>query len=120
MRFTWNGDDKRNTLSLASFLSRFGVTIKGPLEESNGNYWMPVASAACEHVKVTPLWGTNGDSAQTLSLEVNTSALGIDGVGDVRCFIKRKVNAGEVLRRMCLKASDKKAESIGDALVLCP
>ena len=119
-RFTWNGDDKRNTLSLASFLSRFGVTIKGPLEESNGNYWMPVASAACEHVKVTPLWGTNGDSAQTLSLEVNTSALGIDGVGDVRCFIKRKVNAGEVLRRMCLKASDKKAESIGDALVLCP
>ena len=105
-RFTWNGDDKRNTLSLASLLSRFGVTIKGPLEESNGNYWMPVASAACEHVKVTPLWGTNGDSAQTLSLEVNTSALGIDGVGDVRCFIKRKVNAGEVLRRMCLKVSD--------------
>ena len=58
--------------------------------------------------------------ATTLSLEVKTSTLGIDGVGDVRCFIKRKVNAGEVLRRMCLKASDKKAESIGDVLVLCP
>ena len=120
-RFTWKGNVKRrNTLSIADFLSRFDVTIKGPLEESNGNYWMPVASAACEHVKVTPLWGTNGDSAQTLSLEVKTSALGIDGVGDVRCFVKRKVNAGEALRRMCLKASDKRAESIGDALVLCP
>ena len=119
-RFTWNGDDKRNTLSLVSLLSRFGVTIKGPLEESNGNYWMPVASATCEHLKVTPLWGTKRGLATTLSLEVNTSALGIDDVVDVRCFVKRKVNAGEVLRRMCLKASDKQAESIGDALVLCP
>jgi len=118
--FTWNGDDKRNTLNLASFLSRFGVTIKGPLEENNDNYWMPVASAACERLKVTPLWGKKKGEATTLSLEVKTSALGIDGVGDVRCFVKRKVNAGEVLRRMCLKVSDKQAENIGDALVLCP
>lgn len=120
IRFTWNGDDKRNTLSLASLLSRFDVMIKGPLEESNGNYWMPVASAACERLKVTPLWGKNKGDATTLSLEVKTSALGIDSVGDVRCFVKRKVNAGEALRRMCLKASDKQAERIGDALVLCP
>ncbi len=130
MRFTWNGGDKRNTLSLASLLSLFGVTIKGPLEESNGNYWMRV-SGACngrdarcpsreDCLEVLPIWGTKGGSATTLSLEVKTSALGIDGVGDVRCFIKRKVNAGEVLRRMCLKTSDKQAESIGDALVLCP
>ncbi len=120
IRFTWNGDDKRNTLSLASLLSRFDVTITGPLEESNGNYWMPVASAACERLKVTPLWGKKKGEATTLSLEVKTSALGIDGVGDVRCFVKRKVNAGEVLRRMCLTVSDKQAENIGDALVLCP
>ena len=120
IRFTWNGDDKRNTLSLASFLSRFDVTIKGPLEKSNGIYWMPVASAACEHVKVTPLWGRKKEDATTLSLEVKTSALGIDGVGDVRCFVKRKINAGKVLQRMCLKASDTQAENIGDALVLCP
>ncbi len=119
-RFTWNGDDKRNTLSLASLLSRFGVTIKGPLEESNGNYWMPVASAACERLKVTPLWGKNKGDATTLSLEVKTSALGIDDVGDVRCFIKWKVNAGEALRRMCLSETDKQAENIGDARVLCP
>ncbi len=125
IRFTWNGNDKRNTLSLASFLSRFGVTIKGPLEESNGNYWMPVASAACERLKVTPLWGTNGDTAQTLSLMVKTSELHIDNVGDVRCFVKRTeqgeyLRACDVLERMCRDASDKQAESIGDALVLCP
>ena len=122
MRFTWEGGGERNiTLSLASFLSRFGATIKGPLEESNGNYWMHVASAACKSLKVTPLWGTTRELATTLSLEVKTSALGIDGVGDVRCFVKRtKVNAGEALRRMCCNASDKQAESIGDALVLCP
>lgn len=119
-RFTWKGDDDRNTLSLASLLSRFGVAIKGPLEESNGDYWMPVASAACEHVKVTPLWGRKREAATTLSLEVKTSALGIDGVGDVRCFVKRKINAGKVLQRMCLKASDTQAENIGGALVLCP
>ena len=120
IRFTWNGDDKRNTLSPSSFLSRFDVTIKGPLEESNGNYWIPVASAACERLKVTPLWGTKRGLATTLSLEVKTSALGIDSVGDVRCFVKRKVNAGEALRRMCLSETDKQAENIGDALVLCP
>ena len=129
-RFTWSGDDKRNTLSLASLLSRFDVTIKGPLEESNGNYRMRV-SGACNgrdarcpsgeaYLEVKPLWGKKRGDATTLSLEVKTSVLGIDGVGDVRCFIKRKVNAGEVLRRMCLKASDKQAERIGDALVLCP
>lgn len=125
IRFTWNGNDKRNTLSLASFLSRFGVTIKGPLEESNGNYWMPVASAACERLKVTPLWGTNGDTAQTLSLMVKTSELHIDNVGDVRCFVKRTeqgeyLRACDVLERMCRDASGNQAESIGNALVLCP
>ena len=119
-RFTWDGDDKRNTLSLASFLFRFGVTIKGPLEESNGNYWMPVASAACEHVKVTPLWGKKKEAATTLSLEVKTSALGIDGVGDVRCFIKWKGNAGEALQRMCFSEVYEQAKRIGDARVLCP
>ena len=119
-RFTWKGDDKRNTLSLAPLLSRFGVTIKGPLEEINGNYRMRVAGVAGREtsLEVKPLWGTNRELATTLSVEVKTSALGLDGVGDVCCFIKR--NAGEALRRMCLDASDKQAEKIGDARVLCP
>ena len=132
-RFTWKGDDRRTTLSLASLLSRFGITIKGPLEESNGNYRMCVAGVAggcngrdarCSSreicLEVKPLWGTNRELATTLSVEVKTSVLGIDGVGDVRCFIKRKVNAGEALRRMCLNEADKQAERIGDARVLCP
>ena len=121
-RFTWNGDDKRTTLSLASLLSRFGVTIKGPLEECNGNYRMRVAGVAGREacLEVKPLWGRKRELATTLSVEVKTSTLGIDGVGDVCCFIKRKVNAGEALRRMCLNEADKQVERIGDARVLCP
>ncbi|MBR4654412.1 MAG: hypothetical protein IKO72_13720 [Kiritimatiellae bacterium] len=122
-RFNWTGDDeRRKTLSLASLLSHFGVSIKGPLKADKGNYWMPVASAACEYLKVTPLWGVKkgeiNKNATTLSLEVKTSDLRIGGVGDVRCFIK--MNASEALQRMCLEASEKQAKEIGDALVLCP
>ena len=119
-RFTWKGTGDRTALRLASLMSRFGVAIDGPLEEVNGCSRVRVAGAPCEHLKVTPLWGAKRESATTLSLEVNASALGIDGVGDVRCFVKRKVKAGEVLRRMCLDASHGQAESIGDAQVLCP
>ncbi len=139
-RFSWTGDDERTSLNLASFLSHYHVSINGPLEEANGNYWMPVTSAVCNCLKVTPLWGSKKGKkkidAQTLSLEVNTSALGIDKVGDIRCFMKRSekgeyVLAPELLRRLChdsskrgLEAGGEKPEekevNIGEAFVLCP
>ena len=129
-RFEWTGNGKRRTLSLASFLSCFGMTIKGPLEEwGRGVYRMRVSGAVGGRngrkdgrefcLDVTPLWGGKREGASTLSLEVGTSALGVEGIGDLRCFVKRtNVKAGEVLRRMGLEASDAEAERIGDALVL--
>ena len=133
-RFTWTGDDARTSLSLDALLSRFGVSLKGPLEkDEKGGFRIRVAGATgkrngrdarcpsrADALEVTPLWGRTGEKAATLSLEVNTAGLGIDGLGNVRCFFKRKVKAGEVLRRLCLDASDKQAEKMGDAFVLCP
>ena len=126
-RFTWIGDDVRTSLSLGVLLSRFGVSLKGSLERGDkGVYRIGVAGAAGEcnsrvdWLEVTPLWGRTGEKAATLSLAVNTACLGIEGLGNVHCFLKRKVNAGEALRRLCLDASDEQSEKMGDVLVLCP
>lgn len=121
-RFKWSGSGKRTTLSLASFLSRFGVSIASPLRRDGGDlFHFEIQGAACGSLEVKPIWGGRRENATTLSLQIGMSALGVDGIDDVRCFIKRtKVNAGEVLERLCLATNEGKAENIGDALVLCP
>ena len=121
-RFEWTGNGKRTTLSLASFLSRFGVSIASPLKREDGDVFrVALRGAACDSLEVRPIWGGKRESATTLSFQVGTSVLCVDGIDDVRCFVKRtKVSAGEVLRRMCLVASDRQAERIDDALLLCP